>query len=328
MDFLRQKSARFFLFFYILLLIANWLFMRIFRYAFRNIIRNPFLSLSSIFVITLLIFFVNVLLLVLFASEKFIAGVNNHISFTINFQSGYTLDDLDAKLFVDDLKNAFSWASVTPITKKEAFEILKVRNPDLANLVENTWENPLPDSIRIDDIPIERYDALDAMISAKQQMIHYDQDAMNQKLLDYKSQFARISFVVKLLYILEYGVFALLALFFFTVAVIIYTVISNSIFYHENEIAVISLVGGKPSFIYGPFLLQGCFYAIVSMGLVTALIIFLRSLLTVEVVSGPLANIESEISALLPTVLLYETIAFIFLAMISSLVALSRSRAQ
>lgn len=82
--------------------------MRIFRYAFRNIIRNPFLSLSSIFVITLLIFFVNVLLLVLFASEKFIAGVNNHISFTINFQSGYTLDDLDAKLFVDDLKNAFS----------------------------------------------------------------------------------------------------------------------------------------------------------------------------------------------------------------------------
>jgi cell division protein FtsX len=52
--------------------ILNTHTMRILRYAFRNIIRNPFLSLSSIFVIALLIFFVNILFGVLYASEKFI----------------------------------------------------------------------------------------------------------------------------------------------------------------------------------------------------------------------------------------------------------------
>ena len=112
--------------------------MRILLYAFRNIIRNPFLSISSIFVITLLVFFVNVLLLVLFASERFIAGVNDRISFTINFQSGYSLEDLDAKLFVEDLRASFSGVTIETISKTQAFALLQSRNPDLANLIENT----------------------------------------------------------------------------------------------------------------------------------------------------------------------------------------------
>lgn len=94
------------------------------------------------------------------------------------------------------------------------------------------------------------------MIATKKEMLHYDQDAMNRKLLDYKSQFTRVSVVVHLLHILEYGVFALLGLFLFTVAVIIYTVIGNSIFFHKEELEIISLVGGRSSFIYGPFLIQ------------------------------------------------------------------------
>jgi cell division transport system permease protein len=87
-------------------------------------------------------------------------------------------------------------------------------------------------------------------------MLFYDKDSMNRKLVDYQSQFDRALVVVKLLRILEYGVYTLLGLFIFTVAVIIYTVIGNSIFFHKGEIEVIELVGGRPSFIYGPFLLQ------------------------------------------------------------------------
>ncbi len=82
--------------------------MRILKYAIKNIIRNPFLSLSSVFVIGLLIFFVNILLLVLFASNRFIDSVNDRISFTINFQSGYTIDDVRTHDITDRLRNTFS----------------------------------------------------------------------------------------------------------------------------------------------------------------------------------------------------------------------------
>ncbi len=178
--------------------------MRILKYAIKNIIRNPLLSISSIFVIALLIFFVNVLLLVLFASGQFIESVNDRISFTINYQSGYTSDDVEAKVLIDDLRISFSGIVVENITKADAFNLLKARNPDLASLIEYTGENPLPDSLRIDNIPLDQYNAFDERISRETKMLHYDQDAMNRKLLDYKSQFTRVSLVVRLLHVLQY----------------------------------------------------------------------------------------------------------------------------
>ncbi len=230
--------------------------MRIFAYAFRNIVRNPFLSLSSIFVITLLIFFVNILLGVLFTSGRFIESVNDRISFTISFQSGYTVSDIRVRTLAETLQTAFTGISIDPISKKEAFALLKERNPDLTALIENSGENPLPDSLRIDNIPLDSYPDFDAIISSEKDMLFYDKDAMNAKYLDYKSQFDRITLVVKLLRTIEYGVYALLLLFLFTVAVILYTVIGNFVFFHRQEIEIIELVGGKSLYIYGPFLLQ------------------------------------------------------------------------
>ncbi len=183
--------------------------MRILKYAIKNIIRNPLLSISSIFVIALLIFFVNVLFLILFASRQFIDSVNDRISFTINFQSGYTSEDLKAKILIDDLRTSFSGIVVEDITKADAFNLLKARNPDLASLIEYTGENPLPNSLRIDNIPLNQYDAFDLRIAEEKDMLHYDRDEMSRKLLDYKSQFTRVSLVVRLLHMLEYGVYGL-----------------------------------------------------------------------------------------------------------------------
>lgn len=73
-------------------------------------------------------------------------------------------------------------------------------------------------------------------------MLFYDKDALDKKYLDFQSQFQRVSLVVVFLSALEYGVIALLILFLFTVAVIIYTVIGNSIFFHRQEIEIIELV--------------------------------------------------------------------------------------
>jgi cell division transport system permease protein len=217
--------------------------MRILHYAFRNIIRNPLLSISSIFVITLLIFFVNILLGVLYTSERFIDGVNDRISFTVSFQSGYTVSDVRVRTLADTLQTAFTGIAIETISKKQAFSLLKERNPDLTALIENSGENPLPDSLRIDNIPLDDYSRFNEIISAEKDILFYDKDSLDRKYLDYQSQFQRVALVVKLLSTLSYGVYALLGLFIFTVAVIIYMVIGNSIFFHKQEIEIIELVG-------------------------------------------------------------------------------------
>jgi cell division transport system permease protein len=298
--------------------------MRILKYAFRNIIRNPLLSISSIFVITLLIFFVNILLGVLYTSERFIAWVNDRISFTISFQSGYTVSDVRVRTLADALQTAFTGIAIETISKKQAFALLKERNPDLTALIENSWENPLPDSLRIDNIPLDQYSMFNEIISQEKDILFYDKDSLDRKYLDFQSQFQRVSTVVKLLSTLSYAVYALLGLFIFTVAVIIYTVIGNSIFFHKQEIEIIELVGGRSSFIYGPFLLQWAFYGSFATLLALALVVLLSALIPIDFIDGPLAHLHSHIHTALPRMFLIEVVVFFSLGIISSFIALRR----
>lgn len=168
--------------------------------------------------------------------------MNNRISFTISFQSGYTTSDSRVRTLAYTLQTAFSGITIEVISKKDALDLLKVRNPDLTALIENTGENPLPDSLRIDNIPLDQYTTFNEILEKDKDIFFYDKDALDRKYLDYQSQFQRVSMVIRLLSTLEYGVFALLGLFIFTVAVIIYTVIGNSVFFHKQEIEIIELV--------------------------------------------------------------------------------------
>ena len=110
--------------------------MYILKYALKNIIRNPFISLSSLVVIGLLIFFINILTLVLFSTGKFIEGVNDRISITIPFQPGYTEDSIQSQKLLYTLSTSFSGITSQYISQEDAFDIFKERNPDLAGLIE------------------------------------------------------------------------------------------------------------------------------------------------------------------------------------------------
>lgn len=184
--------------------------MRILRYAFRNIIRNPFLSLSSTFVIALLLFFVNILIFVLFLSENFIGDVQSRIKFTINYQSGYALESLKSTVLIDSLRSTFSGITVTPISREESYVNYARLYPDLISIIEGTGENPFPDSLAISGIPLDRYDEFNVMILNEREMFYYDADILGQRLLDFRSQYQRIASIVSSLRLFEYGIFALL----------------------------------------------------------------------------------------------------------------------
>ncbi len=216
--------------------------MNILRYAIKNIFRNLFLSASSILIIGLLVFFVNILLFVLYATEQFIARVNDKISITINFRDGYDKTQGRSQLFMDGVTNTFTGVKLNYISREQALDVLKARNPDLAVLVEQTDENPLPNSVQLSNIDLKTYSQIDEYVGQFQDILQYDQSDMNKKLLDYKGQYERIAIVVKVLNYLRYGVYVMLSLFVFTVFVVVHTVIRNFIFFLQDEVRIIELV--------------------------------------------------------------------------------------
>lgn len=236
--------------------------MNILRYAFKNIFRNFFLSFSSVVTIALLVFFVNILLLVVHSSEEFIAGVNNKIAMTVTFAKWYNNSQVRSQEFLSDATKKFPGISVKYISRDDAYKIFSERHSDLAAIIEDAKENPFPDVVQFSQIPIERYEQFNEYIAWYKDIIRYDAQDMSQKLLDYQAQYQNVMKTVELLRLLNNAVYVLIGLFLFTVFVVVHMVIRNFIFFLQDEMRIIELVGGKSSFIYGPLAVQGIIYSV------------------------------------------------------------------
>lgn len=183
--------------------------MHLLRYALKNIFRNIFLSASSILIIGLLVFFVNILIFVIFSTDRFITSINDRISININLQDGFDNTQVRSIEFLSGVTNSFSGIRVDYISRESALILLTTRNPDLATLIE-TDSNPLPNSIRISNIDINQYTDLNSYIGRFRDILQYDQGSMDKKLLDYRSQYERITSVIKMLNILQITVYVFL----------------------------------------------------------------------------------------------------------------------
>ena len=100
--------------------------------------------------------------------------------------------------------------------------------------------------------------------------------------------------------------------------------IGNSIFFHRQEIEIIELVGGRSSFIYGPFLLQGAFYGVIATLCAMIALLLVSRFVPVEFVSGPLMDLHRDLHATLPRIFLIEFGIFFALGILSALIALRR----
>lgn len=234
--------------------------MNILRYAVKNIFRNWFLSISSIITIALLVFFINILLLVVTVSDAFSDSVNSKIAMIVTFQDGYNNTQVRSQEFLSGAAQIFPSVKVEYISREEAMTIFSKRHADLAAIVEDASENPLPNSVRISQIPLKMYENVDAYIAKYRDILKYDEQDMSKKLLDYREQYTQVVKIISLLKMLNNAVFVLIGLFLFTAFIMIHTVIRNFIFFLQDEVRIIELVGGKSSFIYGPLMIQGIFY--------------------------------------------------------------------
>ncbi|MFA6090185.1 MAG: permease-like cell division protein FtsX [Candidatus Gracilibacteria bacterium] len=234
--------------------------MRILKYALKNTIRNPFLSFSSILVISLLVFFISVLFFVEYVTSSITSNINDRMSISLNLKAGYDGDNSEVIECISSLKQASSVIQIQYISREEAFAILQKRDPELSRVIEGDKENPLPSSIVIKNIPLGEYPNIDAVVKRYTGIIQYDEEKSKKSLTDYNAQYQRIQGLINILLSVQYGIYGIIGFFLFAVFIIIYNSIGNFVFFYRDEIKIIQLVGGDNLFIYGPFAIQGILY--------------------------------------------------------------------
>lgn len=240
------------------------MFPRILKYAIKNILRNKFLSISSILVLSLLMFFINVLFVLHEVSFKLIDSINSKLTISLYLKDTYDKNSLEVVWLLGDMKNTFPNIKVLYKTKDEVMKELQKKDAELVKILQSDWVNPLPSTISLSNIKLDQYEWLDDLIE-KRMFIFLEQNK-NQKnqVSSYKDQYNNIMKVITTINTLQLWLYFIIAIFLISIFVIVYSIISNFIFYYRDEIYITKLVGGSNSFIYWPFSVQGVIYVMIS----------------------------------------------------------------
>jgi len=242
------------------------MFSRIFNYSIKNIFRNKFLSISSILVLTLLVFFINLLLVIQNISFKLIDTVNEKMTISLYLQDEYDKNSEPVTLLINTIEDMWEGIVVQYKTKNDVLEEIRLKDPELVRILER--QNPLPETIELSNIPIESWGKLNSLIEWKIFLFSKENkewlDESKKSFSEYSSQYKKIENVTKYLVILRISLYIMIVLFLLSIWVIIYSIIWNFVFYYRDEIYITRLVWWSKLFIYGPFSFQWMIYAFVS----------------------------------------------------------------
>jgi cell division protein FtsX len=220
------------------------MFLRLCKYASKNILRNTFLSASSVLILTLLMFFINILLVLHDVSFRIIDNVNEKLTISLYLDDKYDKNSIEVIDLQNDVAKAIPEILITYKTKDEVLEELRERDPELVNILER--QNPLPETITLENIPLKEYEKLNLIIENKLFVLtenaEEDSSGSEEYFSTYTRQFERIDKVTSILNILQIGLYVIIATFLVSIAIIVYSIIGNFIYYYKDEIYITRLV--------------------------------------------------------------------------------------
>jgi cell division transport system permease protein len=218
-------------------------------------------------------FFINILLVLNNVSTKLIDSINAKLTISLYLKDGYDKNSVEVIDMINDIKKFSRSIIVIYKTKDEVLEELRQKDPELVSILERA--NPLPDTIALSNIQLKEYENLNAIIENKLFVLVNEKNKWKDYFSNYTSQYEGINKVISILNILQIGLYVIIWIFIVSIAVIVYSIIGNFIYYYRDEIYITRLVGWSNSFIYGPFVFQGIIYNFLSFAISTIIFIML-----------------------------------------------------
>lgn len=239
------------------------MFNRILKYSLKNILRNKFLSISSILVLILLMFFINILLVLHNVSFKLIDSINSKLSISLYLKESYDKNSSEVVKLMQDLQDVSKSVNIEYKSKELLLEELKVKDPKLVWILEN--ENPLPNTVVVSNVWLNEYMSLNSNIEKRMYILdNWNKLENKENFTDYKAQFKRIIKVIAILNILRVWLYVIISIFLLSISIIVYSIIGNFIYYYRDEIYITKLVWWNNFFIYWPFVFQWMIYTFLS----------------------------------------------------------------
>lgn len=240
---------------------------RIVRAGFVGFWRNAYVSLASVFVLTVALFVIGATMFLDQLLTTSLSTIQSKVDINVYFVPEASADDIDR------IRNSVAAlpdvALVTYTTREEALEEYRERNQgnEIAlQALEELNENPLGATIAIQAKETSQYEQVARYLDEQKAL--EDVSAPVIDVVNYARNKDSIDTLTNIINAVERTSFFVMVVLLLAATLITFNTIRLAIYTSREEIAIMRLVGASNMFIRGPFMLQGIMYGLLA-GLLT-----------------------------------------------------------
>lgn len=241
-----------------------WLSMkRVTRYGIAGFVRNGFISLAAILIMTITLFVVAGLMMSAAALNATLTQLTNKVDVTVYFTPNASLEQITT--VQNSLKALPEVASVKFVSRDDALAEFKERHKNdqlTLQALEELGDNPLGASLEIRAKETSQYEAISKYLS-DQAANQTGSSAFIDKINFFQNKAAidRLTNIIETSQKLGIAITIILAV---SSVLIAFNTIRLAIYTARDEIGVMNLVGAGHWYVRGPFMVAGILYGIVS----------------------------------------------------------------
>lgn len=296
---------------------------RVVRFGFQNFIRNAWLSVVTVIILSLALFLVSLLATVQIIGNKAINTVLDKIDVAVFFTPNTSGEQLNS--IAGQLRDRSDVTSATVITAEQAYADFKKQNEDdpvIRESLEQLGLNPLGPVIVLKAKTLDDYPSILQLFDSESV-----RPLIQDKERDFESKqlvIQRLSDIVKRLR--EIGL-VIAAIFALVACLVMYNTIRITIYTHREEIGIMKLVGASNAFVRMPFLIESVLYA-VAASIVTSALFYPAIVASAPVVNrffeGYDFSLVGYFQGIVWTLFLVQLAAAVILSIISAALAVGR----
>ena len=244
---------------------------RVARYGFIGFVRNGFVSLAAVLIMTITLFVVAGFIISGAALNSPLKQLTEKVDVTVYFSTDASEDEV---LEVQRLLEADpSVASVSYISREEALATFRERHKgDQLTLqaVDELGENPLGAALEVRAKETSQYESIAESLTSQQEALGADSPIDKINFYQNKTAIDRLTNIIETSQRLGLAIALVLGA---ASVLIAFNTIRLAIYTARDEIGVMNLVGAGRWYVRGPFIIAGILYGLVS-GVVVLLLLY------------------------------------------------------
>lgn len=243
------------------------IFLRTIRFAFQSFWRNLWLSLVTIFILTLTMLSLSLVGGVNVITNQALSILQDKVNVDLFFTPG--LEEQKILSYQAELEGFSEVDEVVYVSQEEALHAFLLEHSGdstIQSSIESLNSNPFPASLIIKTYELDQYDALITKIEQSEM----NQHVQSKDFSDNRNIINSINGLIKK--VSQIGI--VISVIFVLISVImIFNTIRIAIYAHKDELNIMKLVGATNWFIRGPFLMESIIYGIISALITGALVV-------------------------------------------------------